>query len=94
MSGAFLFQWVLVGPDKAENVAALNDVALCRLTGWLAQDYQEDGPSGEVLGICLVEGAARFAAGVAERKRNPWGLEEMGTGLEVPATRANGEGFL
>ena len=79
MNGAFLFQWVLSGPDKAESVAALNDVALCRLTGWLAQDYQEDGPTGDVLGICLVEQARRFTARLS---RPP----EGGT--------TNGEGFL
>lgn len=67
MTPAFLYQWVLAGPCVAECVSVLDDVSLCRLSGWLRLDYDENGKTGEVLGICLVEQAARFVKRVEDK---------------------------
>ena len=50
-----------------KTVAAMEDAALCHFSGHLAQDYVINEPSGELLGICLVEQAKRFAAAVKGR---------------------------
>lgn len=78
MSPLHLYQWVVTGPDLAEAVAALSDECLCRLAGFLAQDYDENEATGEALGMCLVEQARRFAVRVKAR------------GQDVPATFGEG----
>ena len=73
MSGPDLYQMLLAGgvPDETGAAADLSDRALCRLTGWLAQNpWDENGPSGRVMGICLVEMATRFARNMAHRTSN------------------------
>lgn len=49
-------------------VETLGDDILCRLAGQLRQSYVENEPSGELLGICLVEQARRFAARVKQER--------------------------
>ena len=44
----------------AAAVAALSDDELLRVSGHLAQGYSENGPTGELLGICLIERSARW----------------------------------
>ena len=61
-----------------KTVAAMTDEDLCAFGGELLRNYSENDPSGEMLGIVLVEQADRFAKRVRE----------------VPATLNNGEGFL
>ena len=63
-----LYDWLLCGVNKSAKVAALNDEALCAVSGWLGQHYDENAPSGELLGLCLVEAARRFSAGVMARE--------------------------
>lgn len=60
MSPEDLYQWLLGSLDLPQAVAALHDAALCCLSGWLRQTYEENHLTGEVLGICLVEQARRF----------------------------------
>ena len=76
MSGQFLYQWVLATApaDRMDAVRALNDASLCRLSGLLGREYDENETTGEVLGMCIVEQAVRFVRATVER------------GLEVPAT--------
>ena len=63
MTAPFLYAWVLATAreDRHAAVQALNDKSLCRLSGWLALSYSESDATGEVLGMCLVEQAERFA---------------------------------
>ena len=53
----------------AKTIAALSDSMLCAMAGDLGQTYVENEPSGELLGICLVEQARRFAARVAKERK-------------------------
>lgn len=75
-----LYDWLLCGVNKSAKVAALNDEALCAVSGWLGQHYDENAPSGELLGLCLVESARRFALRVQGWKNT------QGRGQDVPAT--------
>ena len=63
MSGYFLYQWVLATAfeERMEAVKSLNDVSLCRLAACLQKDFVAGEPTGDVLGMCLVEGFKRFA---------------------------------
>jgi hypothetical protein len=76
-----LMAWLLTQP--ADAVAALDDYELIGVSGELGRIYDENGPTGTLLGICLVEQARRFVEG-----------KKDGRGLEVPATPNDGEGFL
>ncbi len=60
MNGEAIFKWVLAGPDKAECVRVLPDEWLRRLSGFLSLDYDENGVTGELLGMCMVEIFWRF----------------------------------
>ena len=86
MSGAFLYQWVLASAsgERMEAIQALNDVSLCRLAGWLEKDFVEGETTGDVLGMCLVEGHRRFSAQLG------WKIEEGEQGQDVPATKEEG----
>ena len=46
--------------DRAAAVARLTDDDLLLLSGMLSLDYEENGDTGEVLGICLVERSTRW----------------------------------
>jgi hypothetical protein len=74
--GRNVFLVVCEAEDAAECVRSLEPWAWRDLYSWLLRHYEESGISGEVLGMMLVEGAARYAAG---------------RGLEVPATLKKGE---
>lgn len=67
MSGTFLYQWVLAGPCVGECLSVLDDASLCTLSGWLGREYDENGKTGEVLGMCYVETHGRFVKRVAEK---------------------------
>lgn len=73
-----LYDWLLCGVNKPGKVAVLSDEALCALSGWLSRRYEENAPSGELLGLCLVEAARRFSAAVSRNNQ--------GRGQDVPAT--------
>ena len=60
MNPAEIYRWVLAGSDEELAVAALNDTALCDVSGYLAQDFDENEATGRVLGICMVEQTRRF----------------------------------
>lgn len=75
-----LYEWILWAVDKPAAVAVLNDESLCALSGWLSRRYEENAPSGELLGLCLVESARRFALRVAGWRQN------QERGQDVPAT--------
>lgn len=81
MSGTFLYQWVLVSENPAESIRVLNDKAVCRLTGWLAQDYDANGKSGEVLGLCLGESTRRFMERVESQRRAAKTAATSGEGI-------------
>lgn len=70
MNPSSLYQWVMVGPSEEEAVGALNDDCLCRLSGWLARDYDINDATGRIYGLCLMEQADRFAAQVKTREEN------------------------
>ena len=61
MTPGILYQWVLAGPCVADSLRQLHDASLCRLFDWLVQEYDADNQTGETLGLCLVEQAARFS---------------------------------
>lgn len=84
MSDSYLYQWVLRGPCLSECVSSLSDESLCRLSGWLGREYDENGDSGKVLGLCLVEQAERF------RREHGAGRPGNGLGQDVPATLEEG----
>lgn len=88
MSAAFLYQWVLAGPCVAECLSVLSDACLCRLSGWLRLDYDENEKTGEVLGMCMVEQAARFA------REHGAGCPGYGLGQGAPATLGEREEIL
>lgn len=50
---------------KIKTVAAMSNEDLCAMAGELGRTYVENEPSGELLGIVLVEQAARFSRMVA-----------------------------
>lgn len=54
-----LMAWLLTQPAGA--VVALDDYELIGVSGELGRIYDENGPTGTLLGICLVEQARRFA---------------------------------
>jgi hypothetical protein len=61
--------------DRASAVAALPDDALLLVSGMLSLSYDENGDSGEILGICLVERSTRWGRIVMEKQRNAGGGE-------------------
>lgn len=67
MSPDQLVEWILRQKVTALAVQALDDAQLCAVSGHLGQDYDENGISGMLLGLCLVESARRFALLVAAR---------------------------
>ena len=77
--GRNVFLVVCEAEDAAECVRALEPWAWKDLYSWLLQNYEESGISGEVLGMMLVEGAARYARalrGTAEPQRSQRDAEE------------------
>ena len=86
MIARLLAHWVMAGPDRAECVEILDDVHLCKLAGWLAQDFDENGATGEMLGLCLVEQARRFSVLIEVR-----GAGRPGNGLAQDAPATNRE---
>jgi len=66
-----LVEWLKRQPKTGLAVEALDDAQLCAVSGHLGQDYDENGITGELLGWCLWESAARFARVIAERKPGP-----------------------
>jgi hypothetical protein len=80
MNSGDLYDWILWAVDKPAAVAVLHDESLCALSGWLSRHYEENAPSGELLGLCLVESARRFSLRVQGWKNT------QGRGQDVPAT--------
>jgi hypothetical protein len=62
--GRNVFLVVCEAPDAAECLRALEPWAWQDLYAWLPRNYEQSGISGEVLGMMLVEGAARYARGL------------------------------
>lgn len=46
--------------DTEAAVRSLADLELVAVRGYIARDYNENGVSGLLLGVCLVEEAGRF----------------------------------
>jgi hypothetical protein len=67
--GKTLFVDTLHVSDPEAAVAALSDVDLLVLSGWLGRHYDENAPSGTVLGLCLVEGFKRWKARAEKKQR-------------------------
>jgi hypothetical protein len=63
MNGRFLYLWVLASAsgERMEAIQALSHASLCRLADFLIKDHTAGETSGDVLGMCLVEQADRFA---------------------------------
>jgi hypothetical protein len=51
---------VCLAADLEEAVAALTVCEWRELYGWLLQNYSENGLTGKVLGVMLLEGAKRL----------------------------------
>lgn len=60
--GYNVFRIVCDAADTEACVRALESYAWRDLYGYLLRNYSENGISGQVLGLMLVEGAARYAA--------------------------------
>jgi hypothetical protein len=60
--GANVFRSACEAADPAAFVENLQPYAWRDLYSWLLLNYSENGISGEVLGIMLVEGARRYMA--------------------------------
>lgn len=60
--GKGIFQAVCDAPEAKAAVASLKPKHWQQLYSYLLLSYEENGVSGEVLGIMLVEGARRYAA--------------------------------
>jgi len=54
--------------DRPAAVAALADDALLLVSGMLSLSYDENGESGEILGICLVERSTRWGRIIMEKQ--------------------------
>ena len=79
--GRNVFLVVCEAADAAECVRDLEPWAWQDLYSYLLQNYCENGISGEVLGMMLVEGAERYARtlrGTAEAQRSQRDAEEKG----------------
>lgn len=77
--GRNVFLVVCEAEDAAECVRALEPWAWQDLHAYLLENHCEGGISGEVLGMMLVEGAARYARalrGTAEPQRSQRDAEE------------------
>lgn len=59
--GRNVFLVVCEAEDAAECVRALEPWAWRDLYSWLLRNYEENGITGTVLGLMLVEGARRYA---------------------------------
>lgn len=62
--GRNVFLVVCEAADAAECVRLLEPWAWRDLYSYLLRNYEENGISGQVLGMMLVEGAARYARGL------------------------------
>lgn len=60
--GRDLFHTILESPDKSAAVKALRLTQWQDLFGWLSLNYTAGTPSGDVLGLVLVNGAQRLHA--------------------------------
>lgn len=77
--GRNVYRIVCDAPDTQAAMQALESWAWLDLWSYLLLNYSENGISGQLLGIVLVEGAVRYAAKLSTRP------PEGGT--------ANGEGI-
>lgn len=67
--GKACFQAVCDAPDLETAVRELSPKHWARLYSYLLQTYEENGVSGQVLGLMLVEGARRYAGAVGFGER-------------------------
>lgn len=67
--GYNVFRIVCDAADTEACVRALESYAWRDLYSWLLQNYTENGISGQVLGLMLVEGAARYAGDQRQESR-------------------------
>lgn len=64
--GENVFRAVCAAADTADFIARLQPYAWSDLYSWLLQNYEENGISGQVLGMILLEGTRRYAAMAAK----------------------------
>lgn len=58
--GKAIFRAVCAAPDLERAVAELPPRDYTRLYSYLLQSYEENGVTGQVLGLMLVEGTRRY----------------------------------
>lgn len=68
-----IYAWLEAAPDRVIAVSTLNDDELLRVSGWLCQHYEENQPTGEILGICLVERSDRWAHEIMTKQNSHTG---------------------
>lgn len=61
-NGEHIFRELCEAPDTDARVRSLEPWAWRDLYSWLLRNYSENGLSGQVLGLMLVESANRYAA--------------------------------
>lgn len=61
-NAAEIYEELVRSTDRVAHVAGLPAEELLCLSGWLARVYDENGQTGELLGLCLVERSERWAA--------------------------------
>ena len=67
--GKEIFQAVCDAPNTEQAVMALEPKPWLRLYSYLLQSYDENGVSGKILGLMLVEGARRYAGALGWGER-------------------------
>lgn len=71
MSPEALVNWIWSQKVTEVAVGELNDTQLVAVRGFLSRDYDFNGLTGHLLGICYVEEAKRFEAAVMARPAAP-----------------------
>ena len=63
--GKTIFQAVCDAPNLVQAIKELPAKDYARLYSYLLQSYEENGVSGQVLGIMLVEGTRRYVGAMS-----------------------------
>ena len=69
MKAPRIFRLLTLARDPVAEVAKLSPARWAKVYQHLLRNYDESAPSGEILGLMLVEGARRYAEQTAKRKK-------------------------